>query len=374
MRWSVVVLTLSGLGAACGGKSRTGEPSHQVEPVKACFPVRAGTSVAALQARAATRLGVVLADDAIDADEPDALARGQQLVDAVEARLRGPAVPPAARDLLHDLVAGLLDVADSTPATELPATVARAMQGELERFVAHWVEERDATLAALLTTSTTFVDGELADHYGLPRPAGGGWQQLELPAEQRAGILTLGAFLTRRPSPPDRATYLFEALSCQSIPPPPSLESIWDKLPRSPAKQIVREAYSDDQIACWNCHQYYVGFAIALDRYDELGRYRDSLNGVPIDTSYRIMTPTGAAPAADADGRMVEFSTPRELGLALGESEGVRSCLVERLLETLGAAELGESELSCVLRELRAKQGSFTSLLAILAPHYLGRD
>jgi len=168
--------------------------------------------------------------------------------------------------------------------------------------------------------------------------------------------------------------HLAQALACVAVPPPPALESVWAKPDRPSAKDIVSSSYGDDQVVCWTCHQYYVGYAVALDRYDELGRYRETLAAKPIDTSYRLINYVGGSdllpPGADPNPYL-EFGTIQELGQALSGNEAVRGCLVRQLNRFLGAPDLSDAELGCVLGKLGEKNASFLSLLAILAPRYL---
>ncbi len=381
MRWSVASLAGCCILVACGGKSRSDGHAAPVDsvtppkPAEACFGLGTELVGSQLEQRALSVLGVALPADVPDPSEPNPLVRGQQLVAAIEQALDGPSIPSASHDVLRGFVSRVLRESDPPTPLDLPDSVAAAMQGELDRFVEHWVAAQDATLHALLTSPTTFVNQELAAHYGLAAPPSGKWSEVELPADQRAGILTLGAFLTRRPSPPSRATRLAEMLTCYLVPPPPIGVSVWNQWPERAAKDIVLEKYGDDSPTCWGCHRPYIGFGIALARYDRLGRYSETVNGTPIDTSYRFLLPSRQIPAAqrEAGAEPVEiaFSTPLDLGSQLSQSVGVKACLVTQLNEHLAAAGLSDDQLSCVLRELDAKDGSFTSLLAILAPHYL---
>lgn len=123
-------------------------------------------------------------------------------------------------------------------------------------------------------------------------------------------------------------------------------------------------------MACKSCHRVYIGYAIALDRYDKLGRYRETLDGVPIDTSYALAMPTFEPQPAENDGQDLPFATPPELGRALSQASGVRACLIKNLNRQLGGTELTDSELGCILEGLQAKQGNFDSVLAMLAPRF----
>lgn len=372
MRCLALALGLCWTLAGCGGRSQQGdeEPASHVDPVEGCFPLGVDVTDAQLRAAVAAKLGVSVAEGAVDATEMNALVRGQQLVDAVQGEFEQQGAPSASRQVLRSFVGGLVAEASLTLPPELGAGVQAAMQQELDSFANHWMLGQHGSLEALLTSSTTWANDELAEHYGVARPASGTWEVIELPPERRGGLMTLGALLARLPSPPNRAMHLTDALACTTVPPPPVLESMWNREPKQTAKSIVVQAYGDDQVSCKACHRYYIGYAIALDRYDELGRYRETLNGVPIDTSYALAMPTFEPQPAENDGQDLPFATPSELGRALSQASGVRACLIKKLNQQLGGPELTDSELGCVLQGLQARQGNFDSVLAMLSPRF----
>jgi hypothetical protein len=288
-------------------------------------------------------------DGAVDVDEPNPLVRGQQLVDAVQLDLERQWLPAESREIMLTFLGGLVGEAAFALPDGLTADAQLGLEEQLARFADYWMLEQYGSFEVLLAGSPP----ELA----MP------------PAEQRAGFMTLGAFLARVSSPPQRAMYLTEVLACAVVPPPPQLlESVWDDEPRQTAKSIVQQFYANEQVACAACHSVYIGHAIALDRYDELGRYRESLDGFAIDTSYGLIMPTFEPRPAANDGQVMPFAAPAELGRALSRSSGVRACLIRRLNRQLGGAEPTDRELRCVLGKLDAAQGNFRSVLSILAP------
>lgn len=381
MAW-VLAVSAACVGA-CGGKSKQGDgstPTLQQPAAKACFALPNELPHRTLAEAAANKLGVRIPDTMPLDSEPDGFVRAQQLVEALESELRDTKLIP-----LHEQLHGLLrdfifNQLLNQPVLEggraplppgLSDSVATAMDSELDRALNHWMFDSQATLAALFTDDTVFANHELADHYGIAHAPGDDWQVTHSPTAERAGILTGGTFLTRFPAPMARATHLLEALSCTTIPPPPFPDSVWDDPARVSTREIVETTYGREAI-CVQCHRYYVGFGIALDKYDELGRYRETFAGQPIDTSYFLSTPDVAAVQTDAATEL-EFKNPQELGLGLSQAPGVRACMVQQLNEFLGGRELSESELACVVGELDRddRQASLWSLMAVLAPEYL---
>ncbi|MFP6616774.1 MAG: DUF1592 domain-containing protein, partial [Candidatus Hydrogenedentota bacterium] len=82
-------------------------------------------------------------------------------------------------------------------------------------------------LTRLLEDETTFMNGELAAHYGYPNAAGDEWQRVALSDSSRGGLLTQAATLTvssspRRTSPVFRGKWVLDVLLGEPPPPPPA--------------------------------------------------------------------------------------------------------------------------------------------------------
>ena len=241
------------------------------------------------------------------------------------------------------------------------------MANEWARTIDGWMLFQRASLETLLTNDTSYLSPALAGHYGIAHSFTSPWEPVQQVTSQRAGVLTMGAFLTHFASPPQRGIELVERLTCARPPPaPPIPVSVWSDPQRLSAKEIITTQYGDANPPCRACHGLYVGYAIALDRYDSLGRYREQIAGAPIDTSYSLATAT-PAPLP----RIVEefsFSNSYELGKALSASRGVRACLAEKLAESAGLRALNASELECVLTDFEHSGTSFWTLTAALSP------
>jgi len=92
---------------------------------------------------------------------------------------------------------GLDDVSkDEAKFPELDDALRRAMRIETEAFVKDVLQSEDASYRALWTSRRAYVNKELAALYNTPFAEGAEeFQWVELPEEQRAGILTRSAFL-----------------------------------------------------------------------------------------------------------------------------------------------------------------------------------
>ena len=327
-----------------------------------------------LAARVEAKLGVQLAAG-LDSAGLTVKARGLRLSEAIENSVRRNGPSTLMSELIHDFVVDrfLFKAAPGSEARQrapftkaLPPGLGEDMDEEFELAISIWLVDENATLERLLTGETAFVNAALAEHYGIPLRPVRGFEAVRLQTDTQMGLASRGAFLARYPRPPDRGLQLAEALRCTKIPPLPlATPSPWDDPNRKPAKELIQSSYGDEQATCAACHQAYVGYGIALDGYDELGRYAPVRNGYTVDTSYSM--------SLDPENS-VDFSGPLELGRALSASSTVRECLVERFVERLGLNALSEAELRCVLTAFGQRNASFSSLLALLAPRLIDAE
>ncbi len=155
----------------------------------------------------ATRLAFFLTDappdDALlDAAEAGALSSPATL----EATARELMTRPEARTALRENFRERLQLRDfsslNRPEPGLTPSVRAAMVEESLRLIDDVVWDRNADIRELFSTTTTFVNDELAAYYGFDLPGSGAvFARVPTPPEQgRAGLLTRGAFLTREPA------------------------------------------------------------------------------------------------------------------------------------------------------------------------------
>jgi hypothetical protein len=369
---------VSGGRVATGGEGTSGAIGGSAPLPEGCFGLSPDLTSEELVSRVQERLGVALDVSRFDdADEKPAV-RGLRLTEAIDEAVRDAGPPPPMTEILYDFIVQQLlhdeNWQSGIPAfaADLSPEVAADMDQEFRLAISSWLQEGRATLGHMLTDNTAFVNPGLAAHYDIASPSRAEFSPVALPREQQMGLLTRGAFLARYTDPPARAPHLVQALECMTLPPPPALTSVWDQPNRAPAKEVIAKEYGDDQANCAMCHRAYVGYAIALDRYDELGRYRDTLNGLSIDTSGQLYVPD-VMPATGGSAN-IEFATPQELGRALAESSTVRQCLATRLAAHLGLPQLETKDLACVMERFDASNASLIRLLAILAPRLVALE
>ncbi len=102
-----------------------------------------------------------------------------------------------------------------------------AMAEETRRFVEYVLVDEEVPLSDLFNADYSFINAELAEHYGVPAPSED-WAKYQFPASaRRQGVLTHGSFLSAHGrEEPDRSWIfrgkaVYEHLFCGKLPPPP---------------------------------------------------------------------------------------------------------------------------------------------------------
>ena len=155
-----------------------------------------------------------------------------------------------------------------------------AMQEECVRFFTD-LFQRDASVLSLLDADHTFVNGVLAQHYGMA-VNGDNWQRVDgLRAQGRGGVLGFAATLAKqsgasRTSPILRGNWLCEVLLGERLPrPPKGVPVLPEEPPAGLTERQLIEKHSSDA-ACARCHVRIDPFGYALEGFDAIGRKRDA--------------------------------------------------------------------------------------------------
>ena len=189
------------------------------------------------------------------------------------------------------------DLHDEKNESQYPSfeSVRDDMYEEVIRFLVD-LFQRDGSVLELLDSDHTFVNAELAAHYGLRGVVETGWQRVEgMQTQRRGGILGMAALLSKqsgatRTSPVLRGNWVVETLLGEQLPDPPAT------VPELP-DTINREGLTVRQLtemhtslaSCANCHQRIDPFGFALESFDAIGRFRETdLVGQPVDTQVRL--------------------------------------------------------------------------------------
>jgi hypothetical protein len=229
----------------------------------------------------------------------------------------------------------------------------------------HAVYREGAQVETLLGTSTLFADAALAKLYGLPPPAAGpGLQPVAASPEQRRGLITHPALLANLATaegsdPIKRGVFVTEALLCVTLPDPaPNIPDL--PPPRAGLTMRQRLEQHRSAPACASCHQLFDPVGLALENYDSIGRYRQTDEGAPVDSSAEVQQ------GLDLDGKY-------QNGLAwlarLPASASVRDCMVQHWMEYALRRDLGPGDAcatGAIQRQFR-ERGDLSALLANIA-------
>lgn len=166
-----------------------------------------------------------------------------------------------------------------------------SMMRETQLFFDSIVRD-DRNILDLLTADYTFVDEPLAKHYGIPNVSGSRFRRVQIPDENRRGILGHASILTltsvsTRTSPVGRGKYVLEVLlGTPPPPPPPNVPTLKENAVSGEAKMLsVRHRLEEHrtQEPCASCHKLMDPIGFALENFDAVGAWRINDGGFRID-------------------------------------------------------------------------------------------
>lgn len=211
-----------------------------------------------------------------------------------------------------------------------------AMYEESIRFFTDLFQNNGRVLD-ILDADHTFVNGELAAHYNIPKVNGTNWQRVtDIKKLDRGGILAHATTLAKqsgasRTSPILRGNWISEVLLGERLPRPPKDVPQLPDEDSATAQLSVRElvAKHSSDAKCAVCHKRIDPLGFSLENFDAIGGRRDQdLGNRPIDTA--VVTIDGAKFSGLAGLRDYLVNTRREaflrqfcrklLGYALGRS------------------------------------------------------
>jgi len=169
----------------------------------------------------------------------------------------------------------------------------QSMERETELLFNYIVQE-DRSVLELLTADYTFVNEQLAAHYGIPGVTGTDLRRVELTNENRYGLLGHGSILMmtshgNRTSPVMRGKWVMEVLlGSPPPPPPPAVPGLEETEASEGSRQLTtRERMEMHRAnpACMSCHRVIDPIGLALDNFDVTGAWRIKENLTPIDPS-----------------------------------------------------------------------------------------
>lgn len=204
-----------------------------------------------------------------------------------------------------------------------------AANTERELFVSNAFRNGDSW-ADMLLSQKTFVNSQLAEIYGISGSFNqDSFQEVQLPASERLGLLTQVGFLGGvKPTPIQRGVWLSKHILCNSLGNP---ANSGNELEQAEPGATPRETYINvtEQGTCAGCHVTLINpFGFVLESFDELGRYRsdygDNYNYASIDTYVE---------SASIDGAERSANDARDMITQIANSKSAHFCYAKHLTE-----------------------------------------
>jgi mono/diheme cytochrome c family protein len=185
------------------------------------------------------------------------------------------------------------------PKAQLTGAIREAMRKESEMDFAYVLRE-DRSLLELIECNYTFLNEDLAKHYGIPGVSGREMRKVMLPPDSpRGGVLTQGTVLAvtsnpTRTSPVKRGVFILDAiLGTRPPPPPPNIPALEDAAsPEKLRTMTLREnlAMHATNKSCAACHSRMDPLGLALENFNAMGMWRDGELNRPIDAGGKLIT------------------------------------------------------------------------------------
>ncbi|MEO8901557.1 MAG: DUF1592 domain-containing protein [Polyangiaceae bacterium] len=243
---------------------------------------------------------------------------------------------------------------------------------EVELFLANTLWS--GPLTGILTARKSRINTTLAQLYGLTIPAQsdeGQFVEVDLPAN-RGGLLTQVGFLASnsRPDVPSvvaRGLVVNKSMLCQSNPSFPTDPALVAKISEAgttlaTASERERSDYRLATAPCNGCHRTFDAYGLALDNYDNLGRYRTmDPEGRPINTSVTL--------PALFDNQVAKDTVDMQQKIA--ENPGFAACFSRNMLNWSLAEGSQLTPTSCatqaIVKDFNQGDKSLSSLLHAVA-------
>ncbi len=160
--------------------------------------------------------------------------------------------------------------------------------------------EADRSVVDLLTADYTFLNEQLARHYGISNVYGSHFRRVTLADQNRWGLLGKASILAitsypHRTSPTIRGKWLLENILAAPVPPPPpSVNTNLEEATKSVKTNSVREMLEQHRAnpGCASCHARMDPLGFSLENFDALGQWRTKDGSAAINASGVLMDGT----------------------------------------------------------------------------------
>lgn len=329
-----------------------------------------GTAYAPTQFETASRLSYLIWQSMPDQALLDAAQAGQLgSKQQIEAQARRLLQDPKAERLFEYFEQWLdldrLSTFERAPQVfpNIPTNLPQLLKNETQAFVSSLLKSPTGSLTELLSAQYSYLNAELAAHYGVTGPTGADFVRVDMPG--RAGVLTQGMLLahdkSNRTSIVRRGLKVRLDMLCHKVPAPPNdveldLEGLGEGLSQRERLEKHREVAS-----CAGCHVLMDPLGEVFEGFDAVGRARTTDEaGKPLDLATELTA------TRDANGPV---AGPSELGDKLASSQEVRDCYVTqsfRFFYGRDATPADQCSLAELLIAFRDKQQSLSELIVAL--------
>jgi hypothetical protein len=223
----------------------------------------------------------------------------------------------------------------------------------------------------------SFLNEGLAGLYGVPGIQGDALRKTPWGDVPRAGILGHASVLgtaahSDQSSPIRRGLLVRRALLCQEFgAPPPNAGGVPRVEPGATTRERFAQHSSDP--ACASCHTYIDPVGFGFERFDGLGRARNTENGRPIDAQGDMVDVERLGAGTHAP-----FSSLPELGRTLANAESTKTCFAKQYFRFVRGYRESSDDL-CGIQSLRdrleAHGGDVRELLIgiVTSPDFMRR-
>jgi len=299
-------------------------------------------------------------------DELFALAGKNRLRKNLDAQLKRMLLDPKARALTENfagqwLQLRLLDLIepDRKQFPGFSDDLRRAMRTETERFFEYIIHE-DRPVSDFLLADYTFVNGALAQHYGLEGVTGDDFVKVSLKGSPRQGVLTQGSILTltsnpTRTSPVKRGKWVLEnVLATPPPPPPPGVSSLESQAALKGTLRQRMEQHRENAV-CASCHEKMDAIGFGFEHFDGIGGFREKDGKDPVESSGELSA-------------QQTFKDHRDLNALLIEARRADflRCLTEKMLTYAlgrGLEYYDKPAVQGIMRQLEQKELKFSALV-----------
>ena len=187
----------------------------------------------------------------------------------------------------------------------------KAMAQETELFFESQIRD-DRPIPELLSADYTFLNEQLARHYGVNDVYGNRFRRVSWTDDRRHGLLGHASLLTvtsyaNRTSVVLRGKWVLETLlGSPPPPPPPNVPPLEESDRGNPTSLRERMEQHRNSPVCASCHRRMDPLGFAMEHFDAIGRWRDTDGGADINSTIELSGRTIDSPRAFREALLTE--------------------------------------------------------------------